>query len=242
MTTTASRPAILLIPGHWLGAWAWDEVRDHLATDGSPVTALTLPGLDGDDPGRAGRTLDDQAAAILDAIGRHGQPVVIVAHSGANFPVSLVLDRHPELVRRVVWVDSGPVATGSVFAPGLPEDLAELPLPPFDALGAQASLEGLSPEVLERFRARAVPEPGPVLRQPVDLTNDARRAVPTTLVCCSIPSGQVLELARGGHPMFAETAHLENVDTVDLPTGHWPMWSRPADLAGVIDAAASRAG
>ena len=242
MTTTASRPAILLIPGHWLGAWAWDEVRDHLATDSSPVTALTLPGLDGDDPGRAARTLDDQAAAIGDAIGRHGQPVVIVAHSGANFPVSLVLDRHPELVRRVVWVDSGPVATGSVFAPGLPEDLAELPLPPFDALGAQASLEGLSPEVLERFRARAVPEPGPVLRQPVELTNDARRAVPTTLVCCSIPSGQVLELARGGNPMFAETAHLENVETVDLPTGHWPMWSRPRDLAAVIDAAASRAG
>src|SRR5690606_29738187 len=117
--------------------------------------------------------------AILDTFARLGlsedRPAIIVAHSGANFPVSLVLDRHPELVRRVVWVDSGPVATGSVFAPDLPEGLEELPLPSFDVLAQQASLEGLSAEVLEQFRARAVPEPGPVLRQAVELTNDARR-------------------------------------------------------------------
>jgi pimeloyl-ACP methyl ester carboxylesterase len=142
-------------------------------------------------------------------------------------------------VRRVVWVDSGPVAPGSVYAPDLPEGVVELPLPPFDVLAQQASLEGLSAEALERFRARAVPEPGSVLRQPVELTNDARRTVPTTLVCCSLPSAQV-ELARAGHPMFAEVAHLEHLDVVDLPTGHWPMWSRPGDLATAIASAAAR--
>lgn len=40
--------------------------------------------------------------------------------------------------------------------------------------------------------------------------------------------------------MFAEVARLEDVDMVDLPTGHWPMWSRPADLAQVVLAAAGR--
>jgi len=244
MTTTTSSPTIILIAGHWLGAWAWDEVLEHLRTDHARAIALTLPGLDGDDPGRATRTLDDQAAAILDLFARHGvsedQPATIVAHSGANFPVTLVLDRHPELVHRVVWVDSGPVAPGSVYAPDLPEGAEELPLPPFDVLGQQASLEGLSPEVLERFRARAVPEPGPVLRQSVELTNDARRSARTTLVCCSIPSAQMLELARSGHAMFAEVANLEHLDVIDLPTGHWPMWSRPADLARTIQSAAFR--
>lgn len=164
MTTTASRPIIILIAGHWLGAWAWDEVLEHLATDQSRAVAMTLPGLDGDDPGRAAKTLDDQAAAVLDVISQLGasgdQPATLVAHSGANAPVSLVLDRHPELVHRVVWVDSGPVAPGSAFGPGIPEELAELPLPPFDVLAQQASLDGLDPEVLERFRAGAVPEPG----------------------------------------------------------------------------------
>ena len=244
MTTTTSSPPIVLIAGHWLGAWAWDDVLDHLNAGHSRASALTLPGLDGDDPERATKTLDDQAAAILDLFARLGvsadQPAIIVAHSGANFPVSLVLDRHPELVQRVVWVDSGPVAPGSIFAPDLPEELAELPLPPFDVLSQQASLEGLSAEVLERFQARAAPEPGPVLRQALELTNDARRAVPTTLVCCSIPGAQMLELARAGHAMFAEVANLEHLDLIDLPTGHWPMWSRAVDLAQAIQSAASR--
>jgi pimeloyl-ACP methyl ester carboxylesterase len=244
MTTTASSPTIILIAGHWLGAWAWDEVLEHLSTEHSRTIAMTLPGLDADDPERAEKTLDDQAAAVLKVMAELGvsedQPATLVAHSGANAPVSLVLDQHPELVHRVVWVDSGPAAAGSAFAPDMPEELAELPLPSLDALAQQASLEGLSAEVLERFRARAVPEPGPVLRQPVKLTNDARHRVRTTLVCCSIPSAQVLELARAGHPMFAEVAKIERLDVVDLPTGHWPMWSRPRDLAQSIQSAASR--
>jgi pimeloyl-ACP methyl ester carboxylesterase len=244
MTTSTSTPAIILIAGHWLGAWAWDEVLGDLTSDHARVIALTLPGLDGDDPERSTRTVDDQATAVLDVIARLGvsedQPAILVAHSGANAPVSLVLDRHPELVQRVVWVDSGPVATGSAFAPDLPAGVEELPLPPFDVLAQQASLEGLNAEVLERFRARAVPEPGPVLRQPVELTNDARRTVRTTLVCCSMPSAQMLELARAGHAMFAEVANIEHLDVIDLPTGHWPMWSRPGDLASVIRSAASQ--
>lgn len=244
MTTTTGSPTIILIAGHWLGAWAWDEVLEHLTTDHVRAIAMTLPGLDGDDPKRAAKTLDDQAAAVLDVITQLGasedQPATLVAHSGASAPVSLVLDRHPELVHRVVWVDSGPVATGSTFAPHLPEELEELPLPSLDVLAQQASLEGLTPEVLERFRARAVPEPGPVLRQPVELTNDARRKVRTTLVCCSMPSAQVLELARAGHAMFVEVANIEHLDVIDLPTGHWPMWSRPRDLAKAIQSAASR--
>jgi pimeloyl-ACP methyl ester carboxylesterase len=243
MTTTTSSPTIILLPGHWLGAWAWDEVLEHLTTDRSRAVAMTLPGLDGDDPERAERTLDDQVAAVLDVITGLGasddEPVTLVAHSGANAPVSLVLDRHPDLVHRVVWVDSGPMAAGSAFL-DLSEAVEELPLPSFDALAQQASLEGLSAEVLESFRARAVPEPGPVLRQPVELTNDARHKVPTTLVCCSISSAQVLELARGGHPMFAEVANVEHLDVIDLPTGHWPMWSRPRDLAEAIRSEASR--
>ncbi len=240
MTTTTSHPTIVLIAGHWLGAWAWDDLLEHLDPDHSRTIAMTLPGFDGNDPERAEKTLDDQAAAILAVLTHLQQPATIVAHSGANFPVSLLLDRHPELVHRVVWVDSGPVAAGSIFAPDLPAGVKELPLPPFDQLGQQASLEGLSTEALERFRARAVPVPGPVLRQPAELTNDARRRVPTTLVCCSIPSAQVLELARSGHPMFAEVENIEHLDVVDLPTGHWPMWSRPRDLAQVIQSEASR--
>jgi hypothetical protein len=243
MTTPENDSTIILVPGHWLGAWAWDEVVEHLHRRGCRAVPLTLPGLDPQDPQRSSRTLDDQAAAIEEALRRAedaaGRPAILVAHSGANVPVSIVLDRHPELVGHVVWVDSGPVASGSGVASDLPAELVELPLPDFEVLAERASLEGLQPDDLIRFRDRAVPEPGPVLRQGVEFSNVRRLAVPTTLVCCSIPGTQIMELARAGHPMFAEVARLQRLAVVDLPTGHWPMWSRPDSLSEVIAAVAA---
>ncbi|GAA4791565.1 alpha/beta hydrolase [Corynebacterium canis] len=233
-------PAIILIAGHWLGAWAWDEVVEQLTSDGMRAIPITLPGLDVHDSQRATRTLDDQIAAIQSVVDAQGGDVVLVAHSGANAPVSVVIDRNPELIRRVVWVDSGPVSPGSTFAPDLPESVVEVPLPAFDALGEQASLDGLSSEHLHRFREKAVAEPAAVIRATVELTNVDRLTVPTTLVCCSMSSEQILELAQGGHPMFTEVSKLTNVDVIDLPTGHWPMWSCPYALAKVISNTALR--
>ena len=58
------------------------------------------------------------------------------------------------------------------------------------------------------------------------------------------PIGLALEIrvqmAMLGRAMFAEVVNLEHFDVIDLPTGHWPMWSRPGDLAAVIESAASR--
>lgn len=241
-TSPPSAPSIVLVPGHWLGAWAWDAVADDLRARGHHVTAVTLPGLEPDSPHRASTTLADQATAlqeVVHAAAEEGAPVVLVAHSGAGAPVSLVLDREPTAVARVVYVDSGPAADGSAFDPSVPPEVDEIPLPSFDQLEAGgASLEGLGADDLERFRDRAVPEPGPVVREAVRLTNDARRGVASTLIACSIPAAVVEQMAREGHPMMAEVAHLSDVELVDLPTGHWPMWSRPRDLAEVISRAA----
>ena len=38
--------------------------------------------------------------------------------------------------------------------------------------------------------------------------------------------------------MFAPVADLADITYVDLPTGHWPMWSRPVELAELIADAA----
>jgi hypothetical protein len=39
-------------------------------------------------------------------------------------------------------------------------------------------------------------------------------------------------------PMFAALNDLTDLTLVDLPTGHWPMLSRPDDLADLIAALA----
>ena len=47
---------IILVPGFWLGAWAWDDVAASLRADGHHVTALTLPGLEAADADRSAIT------------------------------------------------------------------------------------------------------------------------------------------------------------------------------------------
>ena len=243
-TTTHSLPSIVLVPGHWLGAWAWDAVAVNLRRCGHLVTAVTLPGLERDNPERGSTTVAQQAEALratVRAAAAGGSPVVLVAHSGAGVPTSVFLDQSPTAITRVIYVDSGPSADGSAYDADVAPDVDEVPLPPFEDLAAGgASLKGLSEDDLERFRARATPQPGPVMRQPVHLGNDARRDVASTIIACSFSAELVMQMAREGHPMMAEVATLRDVELVDLPTGHWPMWSRPTDLASAISSAATR--
>ncbi|MGM7680082.1 alpha/beta fold hydrolase [Microbacterium sp. A94] len=240
-TLTTNKKSFVLVPGYWLGGWAWDAVADDLRDRGHRVIAVTLPGLDPDDSDRVSRSLADQVdhlRAAVSTAGGGGSEVVLVVHSGAGAPASVLLDQNPTAVARIVYVDSGPSADGSANDASVPLDQHEVALPPFAELAA--SLDGLSEDDLDRFRQRAVPQPATVVRAAVHLENDARRNVPSTIIACSFPSEALMQMAREGHPMMAETAMLSDLEIVDLPTGHWPMWSRPADLALTIARAADR--
>ena len=221
---------IILVPGFWLGAWAWDEVVAALCAEGHDVTALTLPGLESADVDRSSISLADHVDAICEAVGDVGSPVVLAVHSGAGAPGYAVTDRIPDHIAAMVYVDSGP-AKGALD----PDFTAtELPLPSREQLEEEENLDGLSEEQLETFRQRAVPEPGRILRDAIELRNDARLEVPTTVICSAYTSEQYRDFVTEGYTWLAGLAELRNVTYVDLPTSHWPMWSRPQDLAAII--------
>jgi hypothetical protein len=110
----------------------------------------------------------------------------------------------------------------------------ELPLPSPEKLAEEENLDGLSEEQLETFRRRAVPEPGAAMREAAELTNDARLDVPSTVICTGFPSEQVKGWVNEGYAWLGGLAELRDVTYVDLPTSHWPMWSRPRELAEII--------
>lgn len=230
------RPFVL-VPGLWLGAWAWDRVTPLLEAAGHPVRPLTLPGLDAVATDRSGIDLTDHVDAVVAVLQELGRPdTVLVAHSGAGTVATGALDRSPGLVGRMVYVDSGPAADRSVAQPDVGGDGVEVPMPGWDELAAGgASTEGLSPEDLSGVRRRAVPHPAGPLRQPLRLSVDpSRDAVPATMVCCSIRPEQVRQATVAGDPMFAPVALLTDLGWVDLPTGHWPMFSEPEALARAL--------
>jgi pimeloyl-ACP methyl ester carboxylesterase len=226
---------IVLVPGFWLGGWAWDEVASILRGDGHEVTALTLPGLESPDDDRSKITFGDHVDAICDAVTAAGARVVLAVHSGAGAPGYAATDRIPDRIAHAVYVDTGP-AKGPLD-PGF--DDVELPLTPtWEELGED--LTGISDDQLATFRARAIPEPGGVLREAHEFTNDARRDIPSTMICTAFTSDQYKAAAEEGHAFIAGLPELRDVDWIDLPTSHWPMWSRPQELADIIGDVARR--
>jgi len=221
---------IVLVPGFWLGAWAWDEVAAALRADGHDVTALTLPGLESDDADRSAVTMSDHVDAICETVRAAGDPVVLAVHSGTGFAGYAASDRMPELIAAMVYVDSGP----GIGAMDPDFEGVDRPLD-WKEIEEEENLDGLSEEQKETFRQRAVPQPGGVLREGVELSNDARRAIPSTIVCTAFPSEQLKAYAKEHNPAWlAGLAELRHVVWIDLPTSHWPMWSRPRELAEII--------
>jgi pimeloyl-ACP methyl ester carboxylesterase len=223
-------PPIVLVPGFWLGAWAWDEVAAALRSDGHDVTALTLPGLESADADRSSITFADHVDAICDAATVAGRPVVLVVHSGTGFTGYAASDRVPEQIAAMVYVDSAP-GKGA-----MDRDFAGVEMPlDWAAIAEEENLDGLTEEQKETFRERAVPQPGGVLRESVELTNDARLDLPSTVICTGFTSEQVKAYADEHDPAWlAGLAELRDVTWIDLPTSHWPMWSRPRELAAII--------
>jgi hypothetical protein len=51
----------------------------------------------------------------------------------------------------------------------------------------------------------------------------------------------VQEAVSDGSSWLAGLTELRRVTWVDLPTSHWPMWSRPKELAALLGEIASGA-
>jgi len=230
---------IILVPGFWLGAWAWDEVAAKLRAAGHDVTALTLPGLESADADRSSITLDDHVEAIVDALEAAPAPAVLAVHSATGFSGYVASDRVPDRIAAMVYVDT---------APGIPPldagfDGVEKPMV-WSEIEAEENLDGLSDAQKETFRERAVPVPGGVLRGSATLTNDARRDIPSTLIATGFTS-EDYKKGAAEHPEWTWLAgipELRKSTWIDLPTSHWPMWSRPDDIARIIGDVADGAG
>ena len=228
-TRTNGSAPIILVPGFWLGAWAWDEVADALRADGHHVTALTLPGLESADTDRSAITMTDHVNAIVDAVQEADAPVVLAVHSGTGYSGYAASDRIPDRIAAMVYVDSAPGK--GAMDPDL--EGADKPMV-WKEIEEGENLDGLSEAQKETFRQKAVPEPAGVLREEAELTNDARLDVPTTVIATAYTSDDYKKYAKEGYGWLAGLNEVRNIDWVDLPTSHWPMWSRPQELAKVI--------
>jgi pimeloyl-ACP methyl ester carboxylesterase len=239
----------VLVGGAWLGGWCWQRVARQLRDDGHDAYPLTLTGL-GERVHLASPQVDlethiTDVVNLLEYEDLHD--VVLLGHSYAGLVVTGAADRIPERISQLVYLDTAPLPDGTTLIDTFPPEVRERiegqveesgegwkwPMPPQEELANFGSLEGVDEERLTLLRSRATPQPFGTYTQPLRLTNPAREALPKLGIVCSFSLAQVQEMIAGGHPLFRELSG-PNWRFVELPTGHWPMFSRPEDLAELL--------
>lgn len=222
----------VLVPGAWLGSWAWDDVVPELRAAGHGVHPLTLSGLA--DKKNVAADLRTHVQDIVDEVeDKDLRDVVLVAHSYSGIPTAVAAQRIGDRLSQVVFVDSKIPVHGESFVSAWPESrefiegsMAEnagfvAPMAAADYAG-----QGLTDDQIARLVAGSTPHPGATLTQPATLSRPLTD-LPATYIKCLLenpkPSDDVLDLLTG------ETWRL-----VEMDTGHWPMFSQPGELARTL--------
>lgn len=219
---------IILAAGLWLDGSVWDGVVSALRPLGHRPVALTLPGQ-GD--GNASATLDDQVAAVLDAVDAASEKPLVVGHSAACTLAWLAADARPERVAKVALIGGFPSANGAAYADFFETKDGAMPFPgwgPFE--GADSA--DLDEYAKQTIKSGAIPVPEAVAKGVVRLTDERRYDVPVVLVCPEFTPAQAREWIDAGElPELSKAKHLE---LVDIDSGHWPMVTKPVELARLL--------
>ena len=136
-------------------------------------------------------------------------------------------------------MDSGPLGEGGVINDELPAEGDEVPLPDW-GLFSEEDLTDLDEGLRAAFRARAIPQPRGVAQDPQHLSDERRFTVPVTIITCEFTPEQLQGWIDAGAPQMVELTSIKDVEYVHLPTGHWPQFTKPAELGEAILAAVTK--
>ncbi len=224
---------ILLIAGLWLDGAVWDDVVPALETLGHRPVPLTLPGQ-GD--GSASATLDDQVTTALAAVDAATEKPMVVGHSAACSLAWLAADARPEKLAKVALIGGFPSPDGQAYADFFDTKDGVMPFPGWGPFEGPDSAD-LDEDARRGFESRAIPVPEGVSKGVVRLADERRFDVPVVLVCPEFTPAQAQEwISSGDAPELAKAKHL---DLVDIDSGHWPMLTKPVELARILAAAAT---
>jgi len=135
-------------------------------------------------------------------------------------------------IRRVVLIGGFPNDDGAAYADFFEPVNGAMPFPGWDAFEGPDSAD-LDDATRYRIAANAIPVPETVTKATVRLGDERRFDVPVTVVCPEFGRDEAEAwIGSGGVP---ELAAAHDVSFIDIDTGHWPMFTRPAELARLLD-------
>lgn len=230
------QPAVILVPGAWSAASVWEPTANELQRRGLCAEAVTLCGLEPDQPRSAiaAVRLEDHVAQVTALVTSRPDLVVLVGHSYSSMVTAQVADRMGSRVVGLIHfggflpTDGQSLLDGWGDSPSAREqerqgiaDAGNLWLAPeLPALEHEWDLTEADRRFLvERF----TPHPGHTVTDPARLSAGTANQ-PTTFVALSAE-----DVSRGAEPDAPSAWRIEH-----LVSGHWPMLSRPDDVVELI--------
>lgn len=220
----------MLIHGAWHGAWAWDRLVPELEALGHRAVTIDLPC---EDPDAGCSRCADIVAAGIDGV----EAPVVIGHSLSGLIAALVAELRP--VRRLVYLGAIVPKPGLSLADRFergeqilgPEngarelDAAGLSYWPDPEEAIRVLYHDCEPGVAAEVVARLCHQSQAPSLEPCPLRSMPR--LPTQYVVCRED--------RMVSPAYGRRAALQlGVKPLELPGGHSPMLSRPAELAGLL--------
>jgi pimeloyl-ACP methyl ester carboxylesterase len=215
--------SVLLVPGSWHGAWAYDEVAERLASDGVAVTAIDLPSNDG------ASGLADDADAVRSALAGIGGPTVVVGHSYGGIAVSEGAAGAPNAVG-LVYLAAFMLDVGESLLDAMQHKLPDWieldePAGRHIARRCEEVLYGdCASTVAAGAAARLSWQSVAALATPQ--TQAAWRSLPSTYLIC--------EEDRAVPPPAQEAMAARATNVRRVPASHSPFLSRPKEVSEIV--------
>lgn len=221
----------VLIPGAWLGAWAWKTTVPHIEKRGHAAYPVTLTGM-GEKVHLASKDVGMETGIqdVLNIIKYNDlDNFVLVGHSFAGKVAAAVADRVPSKVRSLLYLDAfrpekvktpqGSFDPTKEFGP-LPPGANGVPLTEsiIDTIGKD--VQGANRSLL---LSKATPWPVKYGSDPITLSGNIDK-VKCEYIFCTLSGDPVEEIVAG------KWGALEGPHKL-IETGHWPMITKPAELA-----------
>jgi pimeloyl-ACP methyl ester carboxylesterase len=239
VSASSSPHTYVLVHGAWHGGWCWRRVADRLQAAGHRVFTPTLTGL-GERahlirPGITAEFFADDLVAVLDA--EELDDVILVGHSFAGRPISIVADRVPGRLRHLVYLDAGLPVNGQSHLDGMSAAVRDARFAAAQAFDGGLSLPPPSPADLgvtdpadaAWLTRRMTPQPFATFTTPTQLAHPLANGRPATYIRCTSPAYA---------PMADSAARAKAMpgwSYVELATGHDAMVTAPGELAAILD-------
>lgn len=224
----------VLVHGAWHASWCWMKIVPLLREAGHLVTTVDLPGRWHDPNNPPTLTAEDNIHAVGQVLKTSPVPVILVGHSMGGATISLVAERYPELIRRLVYLSAFLIPSGKT--------VKEITLADEETIlhGAKSGPTIVAEKARDVFYGRCSdddvriaqqllsPETLALFSHPIVTTPERFGVVPRVYIEC------LQDRAVGLKNQRAMQSAVPCEQVLALDTDHSPFFSEPDELARML--------